>query len=806
MQELVRIQCTDFELTVWCVNVKQRQVTYRHTLAKRNCTQRSSYPLITSIPVSDITVSIPPGSLSTEPATGAVIDLKDPLFFENNQYHFEWIFTGAGAATAGVVHRSNKVVDGFRFAAARDLIPARLTGAVSTGNNVGWMSLMVQYRTVTGMLKDATFALEVLPSKMDLDSDLPDMYETIDSNFPLWRFKLSEITQFSVSRGSNRGEFELMWLANFSDLRGKFESALKIIENAPHKKLQPRTRRLKAARIRGKVTDQTGMKIREDMKSGRFDRKYTIYQKKLSSDTPENRFVKMAVEVCSSKLTQLEMRLRKDNELPDRQRLSDSFFDELIHWRKPLKQFLRNDFIIESGRFEGLSGQETALQRKTGYSTFYRCWQELKYYLDAFADESRISLKSVAEIYEVWCFLEIRSILIDELGFKERASKRSTLVQTDFYEYNLQDGFRGAFELERDDGVIARLVHEPRFTKNNKDIKSYLANQRPDILLEVELPGNPDRRMVWLFDAKYRIRVFDKNDESEIDTSVDFVPDDALNQMHRYRDALIRTVDIDGNGLNSKSRPVLAAFALYPGYFNQAVDTNPYDVPIREVGIGAFALLPSASGLNGSLWLSDFLRTEIGDRITTYKAGTPGPRGDEIYVQETARIPYAGMRQVLYPDLVMTAVVAGSKERSPDYLKRFADGSAMWYHVPTEQFKEKNFGFHVAHEIRYFGLGVNTPGNAGSKSIERLWPVNSVELLPRSEINIEQAGSSSESDKMYFLFKLGKSLTLKDPISRVPHRPFRNSLKLTTLAYLEQASEFREVRVVYPDMLATPPK
>jgi len=221
--------------------------------------------------VSDITVSIPPGSLSTEPARGSVINLNDPLFFENNQYHFKWIFTasGAGAATAGVVHRSHKVVEGFRFAAARDLIPARLTGAVSTGNNVGWMSLMVQYRTVTGALKDATFALEVLPSKMDLDSDLPDMYETIDSNFPLWRFKLSEITQFSVSRGRNRGEFELMWLANFSDLRRKFESALKTIENAPHKKLQPRTRRLKAVRIRGKVTDRTGMKIREDMRSRR---------------------------------------------------------------------------------------------------------------------------------------------------------------------------------------------------------------------------------------------------------------------------------------------------------------------------------------------------------------------------------------------------------------------------------------------------------------------------------------------------------------------------------------------------------
>ena len=40
-----------------------------------------------------------------------------------------------------------------------------------------------------------------------------------------------------------------------------------------------------------------------------------------------------------------------------------------------------------------------------------------KYYLDVFANQSTISMKSVAEIYEVWCFLEIRTILLERLQF-----------------------------------------------------------------------------------------------------------------------------------------------------------------------------------------------------------------------------------------------------------------------------------------------------------------------------------------------------------------------------------------------------
>src|SRR5699024_1063423 len=101
--------------------------------------------------------------------------------------------------------------------------------------------------------------------------------------------------------------------------------------------------------------------------------------------------------------------------------------------------------------------------------------------------------------------------------------------------------------------------------------------------------------------------------------ATDYVPDDAINQMHRYRDALIRVNENKHENGMDKSRPVFGAFALYPGYFDQISKPNPYSDTIDEISIGAFALLPSLTQNstetdNSCYWLLNFLRQNIGKR------------------------------------------------------------------------------------------------------------------------------------------------------------------------------------------------
>jgi hypothetical protein len=863
MPELIRLQTPDFEFSVWANDISRRLSVCQNTMAHRASANdvQPRYELRFA-PAAELSNAIEPQGLVADGLIQSALDesdlaesdlvanglakraaliLNSPLFFENTQYQFEWVFFSE-VTNARLTHRSQSVNEAFRFApevkTARGVVPARLTGTINTGNDVGWLRLPLTFEH-TGKTQTQHIAFEVLPTKMALHQDLPAMYQAIDKVYPLWRFSLLEKTEQDAATSQQRGHFPLMWLANFAAIRERFEQGLKVICAAPHRRLQPTVTNLKAAKLKGRFPHKLAEQVKQDFAHGQYDKRYAVEKKQLSVDTPENRFIRMAVSKSKQQLAEFEQKLRQSNRAPERQRLSDSFFNELHSWQQPLQKVLGQSFLKEVGVYTGVNRESLVLQQKTGYSAVYRVWQELKFYLDVFGNQSSISMKSVAEIYEVWCFLCLKQILEQDLGFELVDNGATKLAQNDFFEYQLKDGFAGAFRFKRRDGVTARLAHEPKFTKKGQSIRSYLVNQEPDIVLEVTLPKSADltkadssgqKQFIWLFDAKYRIKT-EKNrfdDSNEDIESTDYVPDDAINQMHRYRDALIRLSEpclseprlsespsgkIEGNP-TKKSRPVFGAFALYPGFFDQGTTPNPYAAAIEEVGIGAFALLPSQdepsqidpiqaeSGHCGHQWLLEFLQTQIGaapnaqtgqgNEVIYPVAGM----AERLYVQEAARIPYYGMRQVLYPDLTMTVALGGRRGHENGYFEQFEQGSALWYHLPQSTFLQK-FKQHIAEEIRYLALASTSETQSSTKQIEKLWPVKRVTVLPRYAITKDQAGKNSSSADSYYLFELGKPLSLQTPVTNVPHRPIKNSMKLTTLTRLERVTKFTAVEKVY---------
>jgi hypothetical protein len=833
MPELLRLQTPDFEFSIWANDISARAKVYQATVEKRASltlarvgNAENISPELRFSPEAklvDIAVIDGPSGIYAQaalatsvagPEKRSMLTLNAPLFFENTQYQFEWVFFGA-VSDARLVHRSQGVSEAFRFAKQRGPLPARLIGSINTGNDVGWMRLPLSFEE-EGKTHTQHIAFEVLPTKMALHQDLPAMYRAIDSVYPLWRFSLVEKTEQDAASSKQRGHFPLMWLANFAALRSRFELGLKVICTAPHSRLQPSVANIKAAKLKGRLPYKLGEQVKQDFANGQYDKRYRLEKKQLSVDTPENRFIKMAVKRSKRQLAEFEAKLRTSNQAPERQRLSDSFLNELHNWQQPLQKVLNQSFLKEVGAYGGLNRESLVLQQKTGYSAVYRVWQELKFYLDVFGNQSSISMKSVAEIYEVWCFLCLKQILEQDLGFTLVENDAAKLSQNDFFEYQLKDGFAGAFRFKRADGVTARLAHEPKFTKKGQSIRSYLVSQEPDIVLEVTLPKagelTEEKQFIWLFDAKYRIKT-DKNrfDGSEDNISkTDYVPDDAINQMHRYRDALIRLSTPD-NAVSSdrakKSRPVFGAFALYPGFFDQAQEMNPYANAIEEVGIGAFALLPSQAESNycGHQWLSEFLQAQIGT-ASSVKAGQANDTlypvagmAERQYVKEAARIPYYGMRQVLYPDLTLTAALGNLTGRSKSYLENFENGTAQWYHIKQKAIHqlEGQIGAHIVDEVRYLALASPSKQIPSTKQIDKVWSVKRVSLLPRNEITENQAGMQSGSDELYYLFELGKPLTLQQSVNNVPLRKFLHSMKLTTLSRIENVVKFSEVDEVY---------
>lgn len=857
MPELIRLQTPDFEFSIWANNVSQRAKVYQTTVTKRACltlddeVSEAGCSSALSAPTDlmpayqlrfapeaelvDIVIE-PSGSFEqinyslqatttpnvVGPKKIASLTLNIPLFFENIQYQFEWVFFGA-VTDARLVHRSQNVNEAFRFAKKRGPVPARLIGTINTDNNVGWMRLPLSF-DVEGKTHMQLIAFEVLPTKMLLHQDLSAMYRAIDAVYPLWRFSLVEKTEQDAATSKQRGHFPLMWLTNFSALRAQFEQGLKVICAAPHSRLQPTAANIKAAKLKGCLPHKLAEQVKQDFANGQYDKSYRVVKKQLSVDTPENRFIKMVVRYCKRQLSDFEAKLRISNQAPEHQRLSDSFLNELHSWQLPVQKVLRQSFLKEVGVYTGLSCESLVLQQKIGYSAVYRVWQELKFYLDVFGNQSSISMKSVAEIYEVWCFLSLKQILEQDLGFILVDNGAAKLSQNDFFEYQLRDGFAGAFSFKRVDGVTARLAHEPKFTKKGNSVRSYLVNQEPDIVLEVTLPktskSEEKKHFIWLFDAKYRIKT-EKNrfdDSEENIATTDYVPDDAINQMHRYRDALIR---LSGSGIEAsdsspqskrtagnqakKSRPVFGAFALYPGFFDQTQECNPYAEAIEEVGIGAFALLPSQIARNycGHQWLLEFLQTQIGKAPiapTGQTNDTIYPLVDiaeRLYLQEAARIPYYGMHQVLYPDLTMTVALGLLEERFPNCFEQFKEGTLHFYHLPVSTFLLK-FKAHVIDEIRYLAI---IPNHSIKHEISEIWPIRNVQYLARNKIDSSITGKESDSDELYILFELGKSFSLKTQVMFQPDGTFRHSIKLTTMKQLEQVTQLTDAQAVYEDII-----
>lgn len=673
------------------------------------------------------------------------LDKDGPVFFENRLYEFEFVFKDSvgNKPEPQVIHRLRQVTDAFHFKHGKFL-----SGTINFGNDVGWFRFSVRYSTGAGEI-EWPISLLVLPTKMDLQSDMNAILSAVDRQYPLWRFSISGKTEQELSESRKPHErFPLLWLAQFKDLRAEFEEAVRRILEAPHSRLLTSERLVKADRIRKRIPARIEQALAEDFAAHDYGKSYRLPEKRLSVDTPENRFVKMVLLQCHKTMCVLHAMALLMNETPENQLLSEAFISELESWKKSLEHLKNRPFFREIGVYADTGRESLVLHNRLGYSRVYRIWQKLKLYLDVLGNGSSISLKSMDELYEVWCFLAIKDMLVEDLGFAEIRSDKAKL-RSGVFDKQLVDGRQAGFELVSSSGVQLRLSHEPQFTRRSEGggLASFTTVQKPDIFLEAEFPDGACLR--WVFDAKYRI--------AEGADALDEVPDDAINQMHRYRDALIyrRTV----NGGWSKSRPVFGAFALYPGAVDELGSESRYKSWIDEVGIGAFPLLPGSP----NIWLREFLRSRLqyaGNRVEDAAEFT-----DRLYSQPPARIPLHGMKQIRHEGLAAMIRAASRKSRTPEYYRALEEGRAGWIHVRMKSVgaEERNALDEIRHVVPWY------------ESVDGKWhakwcyPVLSSDILPRNRIPKDRTGALTldpDDRRHYLLLELGRPFPVYMPFEQ----------------------------------------
>ncbi|WP_297574081.1 restriction endonuclease-like protein [uncultured Deefgea sp.] len=777
MPLLLSLRSPDWQLDIWSKDITRASQQLANTLTARDKLmpiQGIRLHGISKIAVNDI-----PQKSANE------VNLAEPIFFENRSYDFEFTFNGT-VEDAEILHRLNSVCDNFHCTGdGRPNTRASLRGVINFGNDVGWFRLGLAWMQ-GGQRHENALSFQVWPTKMDMVTDLNAIQNQIDKQYPLWRFSFVQKTDHELARSRQPFErFPLLWLAQFASLRAELHRHVRYICNSPHNRLQPIVRSQRLEQLRGKLPpkleEQVGLAVEQKINQNRFK----VTQRRLSLDTPENRFIKMVLERCQRELGQFISRAKNINASTKDERLSEAFFSELARWKKPLQQALAQPMFAEVGDYTGSERESLVLHQRAGYSGVYRVWQQLKMYLTVFGQSANISLKSVAELYEVWCLLEVRQQLLD-LGFAEDSAQQAKLSRAGF-DWQLNDGQGAAFCFSRDDGLTLRLAHEPLITQLDKSsfgqIYSWNNNQKPDILLEVTFPN--DEKITWIFDAKYRIET---NKEG-----VDLAPEDAINQMHRYRDALIHVQPNTNNKL--KSRPVIGAFVLYPSWFGDQdeASANPYADAIEAVGIGAFPALPCQE----NKWLRQFLAQHLA-RVPTaiisdssvaepilYSMQTP----DAHLAQESVRIAPTGMQISRYSDLVLVAKIGS--DRDMGYCRDVELGRARYYHTPVDTTEREHLSHTAMLELTHCAL-------AGAAGVQFVYPIKSIKIVPRKAISAEQSGRISDEIKKpeqdYWLIELGVAEALSSCIAIPQSEHLQMKLSSTVALHAGCAWETLPVR------------
>lgn len=465
--------------------------------------------------------------------------------------------------------------DNDRFSFRRHI----LAGFINYKNEIGRSEIQIIYK-VDKETRAFRFGFEVLSTKLDYHEHWRTIVEDIEREYRMLSLDYMRRTFHGFSPDQNGEHPDIVWWSVFEGEQLKFIKACKSIIDRPRHRLHGEEVYLRADKLK-----QTPHNIENRLAEHRKEPAYLyrVEQHILSNDTQENRFLKFALHQISKRYEDLRQRIEAVKTA------SGTMKSAMLATSETLKRLQHHPFFRTIGRFKGISQESMVLQKATGYSQVYRTWNLLRRAYSLNDGLYRLQTKDIATLYEIWCFIEVSHIVKAQLHLDdEDVEHRNRMEMNGIFSWELGKGEHSRILFRKDGVELAELVYNPKNAdKENdnvgmKDLVVPTVPQKPDIVLQLTKNDlQQGMKMTYLFDAKYRIDGKDKG--------VDVPPEDAINQMHRYRDAIYYK-DYDANALKKE---VIGGYILFPG------DGEPNDVAvskfyktIKEVNIGAFPLRP----------------------------------------------------------------------------------------------------------------------------------------------------------------------------------------------------------------------
>ena len=540
-----------------------------------------------------------------------------------------------------------------------------LAGFLNYGNEIGRSEIQLIYQ-VGAETRNFVFTFEVLSTKLNYHDHWKKIIEDIEQEYRMLSLDYMRRTFHGFSPDTSGDTPEVIWWSVFNNEQKKFIKACKNIIDRPRHRLHGKETYKRADRLTFVPSS-----IENELAEYRDDTAhlYRVEQRVWTNDTQENRFLKFALGQIAAKYETLKKRIEAVKNA------SDIMKEDMQTTLAVLKHLQRNPFFRTVGNYKGMSQESLILQKATGYSQVYRTWSLLRRSYSLNDGIYRLQTKDIATLYEIWCFIEVSHIVKEKLHLSDDdIDQRNRMEMNGLFTWDLGKGEHSRILFKKDGVELAELIYNPKNTEHEnklvgiKDLVVPTVPQKPDIVLQLTKSDLQEgMKLTYLFDAKYRIDGKDKN-------GVDVPPEDAINQMHRYRDAIY----YKDYQTDSLKKEVIGGYILFPG------DGEPTDVAVSKfyqtidkVNIGAFPLRPK--DVHNRHLLEQFIEELIQNKSHETISKVIPQKGTLLKV----------------PNRVLVGLV-GNSTRS-GYAQSFHDGNATLYYTGPK------FPTTISlHDLNYF--------------------------------------------------------------------------------------------------------
>lgn len=679
-----------------------------------------------------------------------------PVIFETCKYQVRLLFHGLDKESMPEIRHVRKdVEDSFFYDEelnGRD--EKSLTGELDFINEPGVFKLDFSYQK-NGIRKEAYVTFDVVSPKLDTKNDYKSLLREVNKEYEDVIYRYLSITLQQFARG--RLNSDATWMAAFQSVVDDYIKNVKRVIQNPHSQIAIYRTSRKAEQIKF-WTPTMEERYGEVKKEGKLEECYFDYNEVRSTqNTMENRFVKYTLQTIGKRLSTVITTILNATQ----EELSERHRQMWKDYQTSLYKLAKHPFFKSIERFDGMAQESLVLQNRTGYQQIYKDWLKLKRGIDFYNGAANIGTLQIWEIYELWCFIKMKKLVAEVLGIDKGKPSHEQLItepkgtllnpfEKSSSEHVVEYHYPKAEETDTDErkaeltaheGDVVTLHYQHTFSRSSgKDgygmgINTATTEQRPDIVLNIR-KASGEVVLTYLYDAKYRVindkkldADFEEQDMSENRTMPggDYPPTDAVNQMHRYRDAIYYSKEHEPY----RSKEIIGGYILFPGRGDdEYVKKRYYSVSVESVNIGAFPLLPNSYSLLKK-HLEDILMKYASSEMHVAKAK---PQRTLAYVTEEEK---AGMSS---EDLVMIAV-AGSEE------KRQWTFEKLWFNIPLDKIADSPWNL-----AKYLLLKVK-----GERSVGNLCRIVRTKHDVWTSEHLKQSGyPDTPSHPAYFMIRIRK--------------------------------------------------